>query len=240
MSVRPLLAVSLAFGAALAAASCGGGPKHVAEITPAVAGSVSGIWVLNEQESDDPEEAMAAGRPGRAGAGPEGGPPQGGGRRPAGGGMPGGRGGMPGEGPGGGVSGQRPGGRPGGSGNAAAAQTLHRMATVVPRRLELSFSDSAVVVTYPREEPWLLPFGEGVKRKTAEEVEVEGKAEWKDGLLAVTRKVSGAGSVTETFYPTPDRHRLTVSVAYTMGQMGEVEFRRVYQPEAATQRVPPR
>jgi len=240
MSVRPVPVAPLALFAVLAAASCGGGPKHVNEITPAVAGSVSGSWVLNEQESDDPEQAIAAGRSGRAGAGPEGGPPQGGGRPPGGGGGVPGGGGTRGGAPGAGIGGARPGGRPGGSGNPAAAQVLHRMASVVPRRLEISLTDSAVVVTYPREDPWLLPFGQGVKRKSGEDVDVEGKAEWRDGLLTVTRTVSGAGSVTETFHPTPDRHRLTVSVAYTMGRLGQVEFRRVYQPQGAPPGAPRR
>jgi hypothetical protein len=114
------------------------------------------------------------------------------------------------------------------------------MATVVPRRLEVSLSDSAVVVTYPHEEPWLLPFGEGVKRKLGEGVEVEAKAEWKDGLLSVTRKVSGAGSLKETFHPSADGERLTVAVELSMGQRGGVEFRRVYQPEGASRGAPPR
>ena len=137
--------------------------------------------------------------------------------------------------------GMRPGGQgPGGGGEPEAAQALGRLATVVPRRLGLSLSDSAVEVSYPREEPWTLRFGQGVKRAEADGVEVEAKAEWKDGLLSVTRQVSGAGSLKETFHPTSDRHRLTVAVELIMGRMGKVEFRRVYRPEGATPGEPSR
>ncbi len=236
MPARAVPAPSLLFGSALAfavlvSASCAGGTRHIGEITPAVSGTVSGIWVLNEAESDDPEEAMRSARPARDGAAP-----QGGRRPPSGGGMPGGgRGGMA---PGGGM---RSGGQVSGrGGDPEAAQALGRMATVVPRRLGLTLSDSAVVLTYPREEPWILPFGQGVKREAAADVEVEAKAEWKGGLLSVTRQVSGAGSVKETFHATPDRHRLTVAVEFTMGRMGKVEFRRVYQPEGTMSGEPPR
>lgn len=244
MSVRLPLPPSLLLGAAvalaaLATAACGGAPKHIDEITPVVAGSISGAWALNEDESDDPDQAAPEAGPGRGGAGARGGMPGRGGM-PPGGGMPGGRGGMPGAGPGGGMGPRGGGRRPAGASNPEAAQVLRRMVSVAPRRLELALSDSAVVVTYPREDAWVLPFGKGVKRKEGEGVEVETKAEWKEGLLSVTRKVSGAGSVRETFYPTADRHRLTVSVELAMGDRGAVEFRRVYQPEGKQQGGPAR
>lgn len=205
MDARPFLALSLAFCSVLGTASCGGSLKHVSDITPSVAGSLSRIWVLDEQASDDPAEAMAGARPGPEAAGP----------------------GQAGRGAGSG-------------GNPEAARALGRLATVVPRRLEVSLSDSAVVVTYPHEEPWLLPFGEQVKRKLGEGVDVEAKAEWKDGLLSVTRKVSGAGSLKETFHPSSNGERLTVAVELTMGQRGGVAFRRVYQPDGASRGAPPR
>ena len=43
-------------------AACGGGTHHVAEITPVVSQRLSGPWVLDETESDDPEEVISAPR----------------------------------------------------------------------------------------------------------------------------------------------------------------------------------
>lgn len=242
MYVRPVVAASVAFGAAVFAGSCAGGPKHVSEITPAVIHQLSGAWVLNESESDDPDQAMRAGEPGRGAGG------RGGSRPPEGGGPPGGGGltGRPGMG-GGGMGGGRPGmggrrgGAPLGRANRAAMEEVRRMATVPPRRLELSVSDSAVVVSYPREEPWLLPFGSDVKREAADSVEVAARADWENGRLVVSRRVSGGGSVTETFMPSVDGKRLTVDVEVAMGSgRGGTEFQRVYEPEGATRGGPPR
>ncbi len=125
--------------------------------------------------------------------------------------------------------GGRAGGRPGGAVNPAATQAIRRIATVPPRTLELSVSDSLVTLHVPREEPWVLPFGQEVKRDVADDVEVEAKAEWKGGGLVVTRSVSGGGTVTESYMPSVDGVKLTVAVAMSMSLMGaDVEFQRVY------------
>lgn len=226
---RRLPSLPILFGAALVAASCGGGPKHVGEITPVVTQRLAGPWALNENESDDPEQAM------RPPGGPGGERPGGEGRRPAGGGQPGvgGRGGgMAGGPPGGGRMGGR---RPGGAVNRAAMQAIRRIATVAPRTLELAVSDSLVTLYVPREEPWVLPFGEKVKRQEGEDVEIEAKAEWKAGRLVVTRSASGGGYVSEMFMPSVDGRKLTVDVQISLGPMGgDVEFHRVYDARAKT------
>lgn len=218
---------SLAPLALVLAAGCGGGPKHVSEITPQVSQRLTGVWVLNERESDDPEEAlrMAGGDRGA----PSGGRPSVGGRPPMGGG-----GGMTG---GGMTGGGRAGGRRGSGGMAPPARLspeammiLRRMATVAPRRLEIALSDSSVVVSAPREEPWMLLFGEKTKRMMPDSVEVEARAEWEEGRVVVTRKVSGGGEVTETYMPSLDGSRMVVAVTFSPGGRGGVEFRRVYYP----------
>lgn len=224
---RRLPALPILFGAALIGASCGGGPKHIGEITPVVSQRLAGPWALNENESDDPEQAMRP--PGR-----QGGERPGGEGRPPGGGQPG----MGGR--GGGWQGGRPGGRmggqrPGGSVNRAALQAIRRIATVAPRTLELAVSDSLVTLYIPREEPWVLPFGEKVKRQEGEDVEIEAKAEWQAGRLVVTRSASGGGSVSEMFMPSVDGRKLTVDVQISLGQMGgDVEFHRVYDQHKTT------
>jgi hypothetical protein len=103
------------------------------------------------------------------------------------------------------------------------------MATGAPRSLEISLADSLVVLGFPREEPWLLPFGGDVERALAEEVKVKARAEWEEGRLVVTRTVAGGGSVIETFMPSVDGKRLTVAVEFLPRGRPGVEFRRVYE-----------
>ena len=60
------------------------GAEHIGDITPVVSERVSGTWILNVDESDDPAEAMrgaaAEGRGERPGEGAVGRMPPGGGR----------------------------------------------------------------------------------------------------------------------------------------------------------------
>jgi hypothetical protein len=125
--------------------------------------------------------------------------------------------------------------RPGGSVNRAAMLAIRRIATIAPRTLDLSVNDSLVTLSIPREEPLVLPFGEKVKRQAADDVEIEAKAEWKEGRLVVTRSASGGGSVTETFMPSVDGRKLTVDVQLSLSRMGgDVEFQRVYDARGTT------
>jgi len=115
------------------------------------------------------------------------------------------------------------------------------MAMVAPRRVELSLSDSAVVVSYPREGSWLLLFGTDVKRAVSDSVEVTARSDWENGRLVVTRKVSGGGALTETFMPSADGSRLTVAVELATGApRGGIEFHRVYERERSGLREPAR
>lgn len=111
----------------------------------------------------------------------------------------------------------------------AALQALRRMATGTPRTLQISLADSLAVVAFPREEPWLLPFGDKVTRELSEDVEVEARAQWENNRLILTRQVSGGGVVTETFMPSVDGKRLTVAVEFSPGGRDGVEFQRVYE-----------
>lgn len=104
---------------------------------------------------------------------------------------------------------------------------------VMAREMTLAvvLTDSTATVTYPGEEPWVLPFGKTVKRKVSDDVTLKAKAEWHDRRLVVTRSVSGGGKIEETFEPALDAARLIVDVDISMGgRGGGVEFERVYYP----------
>ena len=226
MSRTPFLALLLP--ATLALAACGG-TKHIGEITPTVTERVSGAWILNVEESDDPAQAMGRageGRGARAGGGERGGRmPPGGGGGGFGGGMSRGR--MP-----------AGGGMRGGAGarrtNPAAMRAMRELATTTPTRIDIALTDSLVTVTYAGREPWVLPWGKTVKRDLGEDLELQAKAEWDQERLIVHRNVAGGGGVTETFMPSVDGTRLTVDVELAGGP-GGVEFQRVYNhPKPAT------
>lgn len=195
-------------------AACGG-TRHIGDITPPVVQRLSGVWMLNVTESDDPAAVMRR---------------QGGQRR---GERPGGRTG----GVGGGVrgGGSMPPGRPQaarGRMSPEAMQALRRLATARPVRLDVQLTDSAVAVTYTGDpEPLVLLFGKKVERKLTDELTLEAKASWEEGRLVVERSVGGAGSITETFMPSVDGRRLTVDVALDGGAGGGLEFQRVYDRE---------
>ena len=101
--------------------------------------------------------------------------------------------------------------------------------------LDVVLTDSTAILTYPGEEPWVLPFGRTVKRKVDKDVTLEAKAQWSDDRLVVTRSVSGGGSIWETFEPAVDAARLIVDVDISMrgGSRGGGEFQRVYYPPQA-------
>lgn len=232
-----VLSTLVALGAAAALSNgCGGGVKHISEITPVRQQRLTGHWVLNDKESTRPDSMLgrAAGRSG--GGRPQ--PPAGG----SGGGIGGrGGGGAGGRGGAGGIGG-RGGGRGGGFGggapssaprvNPAAMQASRRMMMAREEKLDVALTDSAAVVTYPGEEPWMLPFGKTVKRKVADDVTLSAKAEWDNERLVVTRSISGGGKVTETFEPGLDAGRLVVDVDVSMGSGGRAGggFQRVYYP----------
>jgi hypothetical protein len=98
--------------------------------------------------------------------------------------------------------------------------------------LDVVLTDSAATVTYPDEDPWVLPFGKTVERKIDDDVSIEAKAEWVNERLVVTRSVSGGGAIRETFEPALDGARLIVDVDTSMGggPRGGGEFQRVYYP----------
>lgn len=129
------------------------------------------------------------------------------------------------------MAGGRPGqGGPGGRMDPEAARTLRRLATMAPRTLDVTLTDSLVTLAEPGQDPWLLPFGEEVERELDGGVKVKARAEWENGRVSVTRSVDGGGWVRETYMPSTDGSRLVVAVEVSMGGPGSLEFQRVYRP----------
>jgi hypothetical protein len=230
---RTVLPLAVVLPLTLAAVACGGGPKHIGEITPVVQTRISGAWTLNEDETDDPQEALERSRADRGTTG-----------RPTVEGGGGARGGMPGAGGRGGMTGTggrgaMPAGARGGRGERAPAagrnpdalRATMRLVTVPPRRMQVTLTDSVVTVEYSPSDVWVLPFGDKVKKELADDLTLEAKAEWENDRLIIRRSVSGGGSVVETFMPAVDGSRLTVAVEASLGGPGGgVEIRRVYDP----------
>jgi hypothetical protein len=212
----------LTLPAVLALSACGG-PKHIGQITPVVAQRLSGAWVLNVDESDDVQDVMR--RRGEEGGAPPRGGDRGGARRPGGGGgFPGGmggRGGMP------SGEGMR---RPSGARRMSpeAMRALRELAQTTPTRIDIALTDSLVTMTYAGRPAWVLPFGKTVEHELSDDVKLEGKAEWVEERLVVTRRVAGGGGVSETFMPSVDGTRLTIDVDLSGGPGGGIEFQRVY------------
>jgi len=210
-------------------AACGGGSHRVAQITPAHTVALSGHWVFDEVESDDIAEILEqmgrAGQPGAApsgatGRGSRGGRPGGG---TTGGGMTGGRGGRS-----GGAAGRSP--MTGGAMDPEAMAATQRLIRARVPSLELIVTDSMVTIGYPREEPYVLLFGEKVERELRGGITLQAKADWHDGRLRIRRSIDGGGSVTELFMPAVDGTRLTVAVEAEMGRGRSFDFRRVFTP----------
>lgn len=232
--IRPVHLALFTIPVAAGLTACGG-TRHIGDITPVVTERLSGAWVYNAKESDDPASMVPRGGEGpgqRRGEGQWGGR----GGRPGGGAFPGGgmggRGGVGGEGGEMGRGGMR---RPGGGGRVdpEAMREVRRLAMTVPTRIDIALSDSLVTVTYAGQDPFVLPFGKKVERPLGDHLELETKAVWSEGRLVVERDVSGGGGVSETFMPSVDGARLTIDVDFTGGPGGGFDFQRVYNhPEA--------
>jgi hypothetical protein len=220
---------------AFAATACGGA-KPLPVISPT--SDVSGHWLLNEQQSDNAADKIAAAMPGRdrsSGDGAsEGG--SGMGRRRWGGGGRGGRGGM--RGGGGGMDPQEIARR------RARAELTIDLARDVSEDLDVRVTPGAVrLITHGTLDTLDLKT-DGGKEKTKmwqgdEELQVTSRATWSDGWLVVTRDVDGGGKITETYLRAPEGQRLYVVVQLEMPRFGRggddgpshaIEIRRVYDP----------
>ena len=184
--------------------------------------NLEGIWVLNYDLSDDPQEKMAGMREqgGRGGFG-------GGGRRPGGGG--GGRGG----GRGGGGFG---GGRGSGGGQfdpnrmermQAAMQLVMQASarfTITQREGEVVITDKDGVVHIMRTD------GRTTKRMIGNGIQVERKTEWDDGRLVVETDVGSGSQVTQVYELSAEGTQLRVTSALENSRVGRnIEIRRVYE-----------
>ncbi len=212
-------------------AACGGGHR-VADITPAHTAVLTGHWVFDDVDSDDIAailEEMGRARQPAGGASPADGAGRGGGRTGGGmtgGGMTGGRGGGS-----GGMSGRSP--MSGGAMDPEAMAVTQRLIRQRVPSMELVLTDSMVTVTYPREEPYVLLFGEKVERELRGGLTLQAKADWHNGRLRIRRSIDGGGSITELFMPAVDGTLLTVAVEAEMGRGRSFEFRRVFTPRSS-------
>lgn len=204
----------------------------MADITPAHTAALSGHWVFDEVDSDDIaailEEMGRAGQP-EGGVDPAARGGRGGGRSGGGmtgGGMTGGRRGRS-----GGMAGRSP--MSGGAMDPEAMQATQRLIRQRVPSLKLVLTDSMVTVTYPREEPYVLLFGEKVERELRGGLTLEAKADWHNGRLRIRRSIDGGGSITELFMPAVDGTLLTVAVEAEMGRGRSFGFRRVFKPRSA-------
>ena len=212
---------------------------------------VSGNWSYDKAESDDRRTLImdrggrdTTGGPGEVeGRGGRGGRSRGEGREPGAGGDPAGRGidgglgGTPGMG-GGGYGGRRGmgGDRRGGplAGAFAGRRALLGFVFHAPERLELREAGATVeLVTDGRDSVTLPTNGHKVEWRGGDSVKVELRARYVSGRLTVERKVSETGTVTETYYRSPDATQLFVLVRYQpFSESQPVLFRRIYDHAA--------
>ena len=184
---------------------------------------MAGTWLLDEQLSEDPREAMRdAMRGGRGGmrmggGGPPGGgggggrPGSGGGGRPGGGGAPGGGGGRP---------------DPGAGGPGLGWATSNE--------IEITSKDPGLMMA---NETGLLRYvvadGLWVERKLPDGSRAEIKSEWADGKLQITTAADRGFKSTETWEMLPEADRLVLILEIESPRLDEpISVRRVFDKVA--------
>jgi hypothetical protein len=162
----------------------------------------SGIWQLNQDDSDDPREKLQEMRSRRGGPG-SGGP-----------GMPGPGMGRPGMGgPGTGPSGE-------GSGGPRMMRGLER--------LEIQHQDPKLLIIYADDRDRTI-YTDGRKvNRDSERGLVEVQAKWRKGKLVVERKPERGPKLKETYELSSSGDRLYVTSEIDGGRMGSMELRRAY------------
>ena len=185
---------------------------------------MAGTWLLDEQLSEDPREAMrdamrggrggmrmgGGGRPGGSGGGPPGGG-GGGGGRPGGGGAPGGGGGRP---------------DPGAGGPGLGWATSNE--------IEITSKDPGLMMA---NETGLLRYvvadGLWVERKLPDGSRAEIKSEWADGKLQITTAADRGFKSTETWEVLPEADRLVLILEIESPRLDEpISVRRVFDKVA--------
>jgi len=230
LSALGIPAALAAVAAALTLAACSGNSNVPRE-------QLSGTWVLNESNSQNPDSVMRnAGdrrqvpRGGAGGVidGGRGGTGGVGGRGGMGGGF-GGRGGVGrGDGDEGGTRGGALPGGPG-TGNLVAMRNVMRVLAEERQRVVVRQMQDTVTFTFADDFPIAYAMnGKKRKRELPGLGEVETKAEWKDGLLIVERKLEGDVKVRDEFVRGPDSPRLIVNTTIS-GLIGrDFTYRTVY------------
>lgn len=182
------------------------------EVVPAPVADLSGSWVLNPEQSDNPADQLQ----------------RGGAQGPRAGGI-GGRGGFGGGRGGRGGRGGWGGGRGGGIDREAMREVFRRIREA-PARIELAQTDSTVIVTFDTQAAdTLYTDGRKIKREFGEGREVEIRARWDAGGLSVERRLGDGIKLTERFVFSSEVNQLFVITRLEIrGQRREIEFRRVY------------
>jgi hypothetical protein len=187
---------------------------------------LSGHWVFNKGQSDNPRDMMSARDSGGGGGG------GGGGRMRSGRGGFGGGGGRMGGGGRGGRAGQDGGG--GGMSDEQRTRMRQTMDLVLraPASLEIAAGDSSVTLVAEGDKLVLTTDGHKVRREARAEGEgaVDIKARWQGNDLVVERSVSGGGKVTEDYLRSIDGKHLYVIVNFDGGRGRSITFRRIYDP----------
>jgi hypothetical protein len=193
---------------------------------------LAGTWVVNQAESQNPDSMIA--RAGNRGQRPAG-------RGGAGGAIDGGRGGGGGARGGGGRGGVGGGmgGGPGGRGLFGGAPReldpgrIRAVLGVLAReRRGLVVQQTADSLTFTFADDFPIrytPNGKKEKRTLPGLGETEVKAEWKDGLLIVERKLEDDIEIRDEFVRGPDSPRLIVNTTVSGLAPGELTLRTVYE-----------
>ena len=169
---------------------------------------LSGRWILNEEQSEDPREKMQARRAG---------------------GLPGSSGGpewMP------GPHGAERGGmtRSGGVGGRQDMEGIREAIVRVPKtptELRLMVYNTQVRIESGQGESLVLPTNGNEVETTVSDRTVEIEAEWDDGKLKVERRNEGGVRVTETYSRAAGSQQMIVAVRVEGPRM-ETTFKRVY------------
>ena len=170
---------------------------------------LSGRWVLNKGQSENPRDMMQGRDSGGGGSGGMRGGRRGGGR-------------MGGGGRGGGISDEQ----------RARMRQTRDLAFTAPASLEIAAGDSSVTLAADGDKLALTTDGRKVRREARVEGEgaVDIKGRWQGNDLVVERSVSGGGKVSEDYMRSSDGKQLYVIVNFDGGRGRSITFRRIYDP----------